>query len=303
MTTVDTKTRSAQFETSPSFDFSSLTIPSGEIRAGGVPKDGIPALTNPQTTEPSDASYLKPEDRVVGLLLGKQARAYPLKILNYHEVVNDRCGNIPVAVTYCPLCDSVVAFDRRTELGEREFGVSGFLYNSNVLMYDRGGRPESLWSQLMAQGVSGPAGGKPLKTLPTELTTWQDWLERHPATDVLSDRTGYPCFYQVDPFRRCFGSRRLIFPARPVSDCLPTKAKVLGVRSAGNARAYPLSAFGETGPSLEQELDGHKFTLRYHPEAESLRVVDAEEGLQWMYCFWFAWYAFHRWTETFQVSG
>ena len=184
----------------PSFDLASLIVPANEVHSGGPPKDGIPALTNPRFIAASEATYLRPDERVIGFASGEEARAYPLSILNYHEIVNDRVGDLPVAVTYCPLCDSCAVFDRRTELGEREFGVSGLLYNSNVLMYDRGGQPESLWSQVMTRGISGPAARRPLTALPLELTTWIEWRSRHPETSVLSSETGHRRDYRRSPY-------------------------------------------------------------------------------------------------------
>ncbi len=299
--------RQVQYQRGAAFDLRASIIPVGEIFSGGPPKDGIPALTSPTMLSAEEAKYLKPTDRVVGIvsggvISGGRARAYPLKILNQHEVVNDRLGKLPVAVTYCPLCDSVVVFDRRTEQGEREFGVSGLLYNSNVLMYDRGGRPQSLWSQVMTRGVSGPAAGRSLKTLPVELTTWQDWRGRHPQTVVLSPQTGHRRNYQANPYRRYFASRSLMFPARPISKVLPTKSEVLGIWTGRGARAYPLVALAKTDHTLQEEIDGLKFTLQYNPRAKSVRVVRADEGLQWMYSFWFAWYAFHPQTEVFRAG-
>lgn len=283
----------------PSFDLSRAVIPLNEIHSGGPPKDGIPALTDPQVLRPQDARYLNDADRVAGVLVGKESRAYPLKILNYHEIVNDKVGGVPIAVTYCPLCDSVAVFDRRAAHGVREFGVSGLLYNSNVLMYDRGGRPESLWSQVAAQGVSGPGARTSLKTLPVDLTTWQDWQARHPDTTVLSNQTGHARNYQANPYGRYFAARGLMFPARPMNNRLPAKSPILGVWSHGKARAYPLAAFNARGISLEQKLEGKQFKLVYDHQNKSLRVAQADEGLQWMYSFWFAWYAFRPHTEVY----
>ncbi len=283
----------------PSFDLRNAVIPRNEIYAGGPPKDGIPALTNPAVVRAHEAAYLNPADRVVGLSIGEEARAYPLRILSHHEIVNDRLGDVPVAVTYCPLCDSAAAFDRRVDGEVLELGVSGLLYNSNVLMFDRGGEPESLWSQLAGRGVSGPAAGNVLKPLPLELTTWRDWQARHPNTTVLSDRTGHTRDYRANPYQRYFATRELWFPARPLSDRLPTKAPVLGVWSNGAARAYPLSAFNPRGETLEQELGGKRFTLAYDGRHQSVRVESADEGIHWMYSFWFAWHAFRPQTEVY----
>ena len=288
-----------QYRAGPAFDLRNAIIPRNEIRAGGPPKDGIPALTNPAVLRAQDAAYLNAADRVAGVVIGEEARAYPLRILNYHEVVNDRLGGVPIAVTYCPLCDSVVVFDRRTEGGVLEFGVSGLIYNSNVLMYDRGGRPESLWSQVAAQGVSGPGARRDLKTLPVELTSWQDWHARHPNTTVLSDRTGTARNYHINPYQAYFAGRNLMFPARPMSNRLPAKVPVLGVWVGGKARAYPLSAFDPRGETLNQEIDGKRFTLIYDGQHKAVRVASADEGVQWMYSFWFAWYAFRPHTDVY----
>ena len=277
-----------------------FTVPREQVFRGGVPKDGIPALTDPKHIAAREADFLKPDDRVIGVESGSVARAYPLAILNYHEIVNDRVGELPLAVTYCPLCDSVAVFDRRTKLGERDFGVSGLLYNSNVLMYDRGGKPESLWSQIKAEGVSGPGGNVPLKALPVELTTWKDWLERHPKTTVLSVDTGHARDYGRNPYAGYFESDTLMFPVEPLDERLPKKTKVLGVWTAGGTRAYPLSAFSGEAKQLDERLGDETYTILFDPESGSLRVTNASDGVQWMYAFWFAWAAFRPDTEIFQ---
>ena len=282
------------------FDLRNASIPVKRIVGGGPPKDGIPALTNPKQVAALDASYLKTNDRVIGVTVGEVARAYPLRILDYHEIVNDRIGNLPVAVTYCPLCDSAVVFDRRTKLGEREFGVSGLLFNSNVLMYDRGGQPESLWSQLKAEGVSGPAIRLPLKTLPVELTAWQDWLSRHPQTTVLALNTGHQRDYSRRLYAAYFASPDLMFAVKPLDRRLAAKTPVLGVWTANAARAYSVSKFSGESTKLTDKLDGRTFVLEYDARSRDLRVASADEDVQWMYSFWFAWAAFHPKTELYK---
>lgn len=295
----DSATQLTAFQRGPAFDLSTTVVPVGEIGSGGPPKDGIPALTNPKFVTARQANYLQPQDRVIGVVVDGEARAYPLKILDYHEIVNDRIGKLPVAVTYCPLCDSCAVFDRRTPLGEREFGVSGLLYNSNVLMYDRGGKPESLWSQVMTKGVSGPAARKSLTALPLELTAWQDWQARHPETKVLSNQTGHARNYNRSPYGGYFETPQLMFPAKPASDRLPTKARVLGVWTDTAARAYPESMFSRNRTRIEEKLDGKKIVIEFNPAAKSLRVIEADEGVHWMYSLWFAWYAMRPDTEVF----
>jgi len=281
------------------FDTANATVLREEILGGGPPKDGIPALSNPQFLSATAVDYLKPEDRVIGIVYQDEARAYPLKILNHHEIVNDRIGDIPLAVTYCPLCDSTAVFDRRTPLGEREFGVSGLLYNSNVLMYDRTNETESLWSQLRAKGVSGPAADLALKTLPLELTSWKDWKMRYPLTKVLSNKTGHPRNYDRDPYAGYFARPQLMFPAKPTSQALPTKSRVLGVWTGDVSRAYPESAFGKEQSRVEEKIDGKRVVIEYDADSKSLRVIEADDGVQWMYSLWFAWYAFHPQTSIF----
>jgi len=259
--TDDVQFAQSQGARGPAFDLKGVTVPVGEIHSGGPPKDGIPALTNPKLIAGTDAAYLRPEDRVIGVVVESEARAYPLRILNYHEIVNDRVGKLPIAVTYCPLCDSAAVFDRRTPLGEREFGVSGLLYNSNVLMYDRGGQPESLWSQVKTVGISGPAADKSLAVLPVELTTWKDWLARYPRTKVLSDETGHRRDYRRSPYAGYFTRPELMFPAKPTSDRLPTKSPVLGVWTDGAARGYPASAFGREAREIKDMLGGKSVLL------------------------------------------
>ena len=178
------------------FDLSELAIGKGEIHAGGPGKDGIPALVDPRVISADAAHAMGAADRVIGVAFGNTARAYPLRILDWHEAVNDTVAGRSLLVTYCPLCDSAAVFDRAGRGRARQFGVSGLLYNSNVLLYGRGGR-DPLYSQLMASAVSGPQSRTPLPLLPCELTTWASWRNRHPQTDVLSFDTGYSRPYDV----------------------------------------------------------------------------------------------------------
>lgn len=278
------------------FDLRQATIPVQEIQSGGPPKDGIPALTNPKFISAAEASYLRAKDRVIGVVSGRESRAYPLAILNYHEIINDRIGELPLAVTYCPLCDSAVVFDRRTPLGEREFGVSGLLYNSNVLMYDRSDT-ESLWSQVKGEGVSGPGARMKLTVLPMELTTWAAWQNRNPNTTVVSSETGHRRNYQGSPYTRYFKQPNLMFPVKPISNALPLKESVLGVWDDANAMAIPISAFEGKSKQIEKSLGSRKFTVAFDADDQTIRVVKADPGFQWMNTFWFAWYAFRPETE------
>ncbi|MEX0977328.1 MAG: DUF3179 domain-containing (seleno)protein, partial [Pirellulales bacterium] len=183
-----------------------------------------------------------------------------------------------------------------------EFGVSGLLFNSNVLMYDRGGQPESLWSQLMAEGVSGPAARMPLKTMPVDLTTWQDWLSRHPQTTVLSPDTGHARNYSQRLYAAYFASPELMFAVKPLDRRLPAKTLVLGVWTGNAARAYPISKVSGESRQLPEQLNGKAFVLTYDARSRNLRVSSADDDVQWMYSFWFAWAALRPKTELYKQA-
>ena len=159
---------------------------------------------------------------------------------------------------------------------------------------------------MAGEGVSGPGIEAELKSLPFEVTTWSDWSTRHPQTKVLSPETGHSRDYQRSPYTGYFASPQLMFPVKPLDRRLALKTTVLGVRGKKSRRAYPLAAFAKiTGQEqrLDQELDELKFTLIYDKQASSLRIEAADDGLRWMYAFWFAWAAFHPDTEIFKQVG
>ncbi len=295
----ETEEAFAQTPATAAFDLRSAIIDQKQILSGGPPKDGIPALTRPAFIAAEHAEYLQPDDRVIGVKQGDVTRAYPLAILNYHEIVNDTIGETPLAVTYCPLCDSAAVFDRRTPLGEREFGVSGLLYNSNVLMYDRRGKPESLWSQVQSIGLSGPAAKKRLTSLPCELTTWKSWKSRYPRTAVLSAKTGHQRDYRRSPYAEYFANPQLMFPVKPVSQRFPDKERVLGVWVGDQYRAYPESGFPAGTSQITDVIGDKKITVVMDRETNTFRVAEADEGVSWLYSFWFAWYALHPETSVY----
>jgi hypothetical protein len=175
---------------SSDFDLSKRSVPLDQILPGGPGKDGIPALLSPRFVRVLDATFLTDSDRVLGLDLAGDAKAYPVKILNWHEIVNDAVGGKQVVITYCPLCGSGIAFDATVQGKLHTFGVSGLLYQSDLLMYDH--QSESLWSQIAMEAVAGPLTGTRLVPLFLEHTSWADWKAKHPTTVVLSSQDR-PC--------------------------------------------------------------------------------------------------------------
>lgn len=283
------------------FDVTDALIPAQRIASGGPPRDGIPALASPRFVSAADATYLQPDDRVIGVHVSGQARAYPLRILVWHEVVNDVVGDRPVLIVYCPLCDSATVFDRAVEGKAVEFGVSGLLFNSNVLIYDRSPNGESLWTQINGLAVTGPAQGTRLQALPFRLTSWAHWLGEFPETTALSDATAHRQRYQQSPYSDYFKRDRLMFPVEPFdADRLPAKQRVLGVWSGESSRAYPVTA---SLTRMEDAIDGKRIVVRYIPGADTLVVDEAEEDIEWAYSFWFAWYAFRPDTEVWEAAG
>lgn len=212
------------------------SVPLEDIHRGGPPVDGIPALVRPDTAAVRRVRRLDPEDRLMVVVRGDVARAYPYRILNWHELVNDRVGSRPVLVTYCPLCGSGVVFDRRVEGSVLTFGVSGLLYQSDVLFYDR--QTDSLWSQLEARAVVGPLTGTRLEMVPFSTMRWSEFREEYPDGEVLSFRTGYSRDYDRDPYDRYRQSRQVMFPVDHRDDRLHPKTPVVGLRLEDESRAY-----------------------------------------------------------------
>jgi hypothetical protein len=210
------------------FDLEGSLIPVRKILSGGPPCDGIPALMNPAFITAEMATYLKEDDRVLAVEIGGVAKAYPIRILDWHEIVNDSIGNQRLAVTYCPLCGAGVVFASNVGESALVFGVSGLLYNSDVLLYDR--NTESLWSQLMGQAISGRLKGVKLPQIPVFHTTWGEWRARFPKTEVLSIGTGYQRDYHKNAYAGYEKSRRLYFSVtnKAPKDYHP-KEQVMGV--------------------------------------------------------------------------
>ncbi len=275
------------------FQVGGASIPVDEIRHGGPPRDGIPAIDAPRFVPAHEAGFLKPADRVLGVARGGIARAYPIAILNWHEVVNDHFDGEPVAVTFCPLCGTGMAFGARVAGRDLAFGVSGLLYNSDVLLYDR--QTESLWSQIMAEAVAGPMQGTKLDFLPTAHTTWAEWRERHPHSEVLSPDTGFRRDYGRDPYADYVDSEDLMFPVRFRDERFHPKEQVIGVSVDGRHKAYLFSRLMHVGgDQIEDEIAGQRIRIEFDAEARTGRVLDAHGNeLPSLIAFWFAWFAFH----------
>ncbi len=274
------------------FDLDDVLVKRKLIRSGGPPRDGIPSIDSPRFVEAGEADYLADSDRVLGVVIDGVTKAYPVKILNYHEIVNDYFGDVPVTVTFCPLCGTGIAFDAVVDGQARQFGVSGLLYNSDVLMYDR--QTESLWSQILAQAISGPARGQKLRLLPVRHTTWADWRKRYPETRVLAEPRGFGRNYDVDPYVGYATSNRLWAPVAHKDRRYPRKSVVVGVIVNGAAHAWPFSELPEDGQVVVDTVGGQTVRLQYDHATRSAAVLDTNgREIPSFTAFWFAWVAFH----------
>ncbi len=286
------------------FEIIEPMVPIAEIRRGGPPRDGIPAIDNPRFTTPDKADFLEGSDRVLGIFVAGEARAYPIKVLDWHEVVNDRIGAQHVVVSYCPLCGSGLVFASNTADGPLIFGVSGLLYDSDVLMFDR--NTESLWSQLMSQAISGPLKGTVLPQLPAMHTTWEHWLERHPDSRVMTTETGHRRNYDRSPYINYTKTRRLYFKvSNKAPQGLHTKELVMGVVTPAGAKAYPFSVL-ERGGQREFDDQIGDFTYRVHWESSALTAwLTDNEGVEvpTTIAYWFAWYTFHPDTQVYRAES
>ncbi|RYG91950.1 DUF3179 domain-containing protein [Loktanella sp. IMCC34160] len=233
----------------PNTDFTTTTVESWtEVLSGGPPKDGIPAIDDPSFHPVAEETVLAPREPVIAVELpGEVPRAYPIRYLMWHEIVNDRIGDTPVTVTFCPLCNSGLTFDRRVGGQELSFGVSGKLRNSDMIMYDR--QTESWWQQAVGRGIVGEMTGTELQSLPSWMEAWEVFAARNPDALVMSEPTEVARSYGENPYVRYDSAFRpfLFNGEMPPHDISPL-ARVVRVGDA----AWPLTRLAEAGRITER---------------------------------------------------
>jgi len=280
------------------FDLSDATIPRDELVPGGPPRDGIPAIDRPQFVKPSEVNFLRDEDRVLSVKIDNEVRAYPLRILNWHEIVNDQIGDQAVGVTYCPLAGAGIVFDRRVNGRKPSFGVSGLLYQSDLVMYDRD--TESLWPQLAMKAISGPMVGAQLRLLPSEDMKWAAWRQAHPDGKVLSTATGHSRDYLRDAYADYARPSETMFPVRWTRSELGKKDWVVGVIVNGQAKAYPIELLKKNAP-IADKIGNEQIRISYDVTANKPEVTRSANGemIPFTTAYWFAWQAFYPKTELY----
>lgn len=262
-----------------------------------LPRDSIQSIDDPQFVPASQGTaFMDPDEKVIGLVINDDARAYPIPILSNHEIVNDVVGGEPVAITWCPLCFTALVFSRNVQGQEQPltFGVSGSLLYDTLVMYDR--QSESTWSQLYGAALDGPLAESRLAFFPSLLTEWSDWLEQHPESQVLSKPVTCAQFqcgsystnprgsYEVDPYESYYitpdeGVFERQIPRDELKRTGRPKERVLGIRVAGQARAYPYRILQDQ-PLINDIVNGVPILVWFDPETQTgtayIRVVNGQ---------------------------
>ena len=226
----------AEFET----DFTKHSVPYSEILSGGPPKDGIPAIDEPRFAGVEEAdSWLEPQEPVILLQVADRVRAYPIQIIIWHEIVNDTVGGRPITVSFCPLCNTAIAFKSELDGRKLDFGTTGRLRFSNLIMYDR--QTESWWQQATGEAIAGEQTGSQLKTISTSLVSWDDVRSNHPNAEVLSRETGYNRSYGENPYAGYddVDSAPFLYKGPKTPGELPPLARVITVDTENESVAYP----------------------------------------------------------------
>lgn len=279
------------------------SVPLNEILGGGPPKDGIPSIDLPKFIFVDEASkQLSDAEPGIALEIGGATRFYPFQILVWHEIVNDTINGKRVLVTYCPLCLSGIVFDPVVRDEQAEFGTSGKLWNSNLVMYDR--KTDSLWSQILGEAIVGEMTGARLKVLPSDQIRFGDWKKLHPAGEVLSRDTGTTRFYGQDPYGDYYTTPGTYFPVGKKDDRLADKDFVLGIVVNNKAKAYWPEAIKKIGEITDQ-FEGKTIIVRYENDIDAVRLFEkkqdgALERVNPFGAFWFSWVAAHPNTELYK---
>lgn len=281
-------------------DFTGAKIKPEDLEQGCFGQDCIPAITKPMFQKVSDAPWLQDSDVVFTISYKGVNRVYPQRILNWHEIINDEIVGDPIAITFCPLCGSAVAFERKVNGVITEFGVSGKLHDSDLVMYDR--YEGNLWQQITGEAIVGPAAQRFEKLKPILLgtTTWGEWVKKYPNSQVLSKDTGFSRNYDQYPYGTYEQDDQLLFGVKGLNKSLQIKTVVYGVEVNGQSKAYPASAF-DKNEVIEDSLGDTKLKLEKTASGEvEVTNLQNNEKIIPLRLFWFAWAAFHPDTEIYQ---
>ena len=281
---------------SETFGFDATTkrsVALSDLRQGCPARDCIPSIDNPKFLSADEAVHVTDDELVITLSYKGQYRAYPSKVLDHHEIVNDTIAGDPLAITWCPLCGSAVGVERTVGGTITEFGVSGVLYNSDLVLYDRA--TETLWDQIEAKGVVGTMTDVELTLVPVSMSKWAKWRDKHPDTLILSTDTGFEYDYAQDRFAEYRESTRLFMPVSASDERVHAKTVVFGFDLASGSVAYAESVL-EEGGTYSHDLGGEEAVVTLHDDGK-VTLLRGDETHHPIRVFWFAWYTFHPETE------
>ena len=255
----------------------------------GCPRrDCIPSIDQPQFLNTADVDFLEADDMVLSITHASITRAYPTRILDRHEIVNDHFGKTPVAVTYCPLCGSSLAFVRMLDGSKVELGVSGLLHNNDLIMYDR--KTNSLWQQITGEAIAGPKRGSKLEAVPVTMSLWADWKRAHPDAEVLALPNDSKQYSKV-AYGNYASSDRLLFPVTAQDARLHVKKVIYGVEITSQSIAVEADWLLQEG-RWEHQVNGQLLRLEADASGAVVGTLDGQPiPIHRMY--WFAWYSFH----------
>ena len=257
----NTSTTGSNTGSSSSSSDENWLIPVSQVKDGGPGKDGIPSIQRPIfiSSTDSEANYLKDSDLVIGIVRGTEIKAYPHIILDWHEIVNDNINGEFIALNYCPLTGTAFSWNREINGVVTNFGVSGLLYNANLILYDR--LTDSNWSQIRLQCVNGELKGEFPKTFKVVETTWGMWKKLYPNTKVLSTRTGFSRSYGIYPYGDYnTNNNNFIFSVNPLNTRLPSKERVFAIIENNKTKVYRFSDFGN-GKVIKDSFNGKDYLI------------------------------------------
>lgn len=283
----------AQQNTSEEQDAASpIQVDPSKILSGGPPKDGIPSIDILKFVPLSEADrWIEDNELVLAIIYKGVKRVYPLQILVWHEIVNDTIAGDPILITYCPLCGSGIAYRRSLDGEAVEFGTTGKLYNSNLVMYDR--KTDTWWAQIDGKAIVGELTGRELTEISIDTVTWREWKKGHPDSKVLSRDTGFSRNYGHDPYGSYYEDSFLMFPVEHDDQRIHPKTVIFGIEVEGVNKAYKEQDVIRRG-TFEDSVAGVPVRIS-RDGAGIVTFTDLESGREIVKerDFWFAWYAFH----------
>lgn len=271
-----------------------LVVKAELVREGGPARDQIKAVDDPQFVSPEQATWVVADTPVIGLELNGQARAYPVHLMEHHQIVNDVLAGVPIALSYDPLAGTPRAFRRSVAGKNLHFGVSGLVYDACSLMYDR--ETQSLWSQFTGQAISGPLSGTRLERLRVRQEPRDLWLGRAPTSSVLVRPDPEGIDYRFSPYTAYWLQEDIPFPVAAKDSRFHAKELVLGIVMKGKARAYLGSLLTAAGGRVTDNFQGKKIQILYDSE-NAFMQWEIPKGIEVTEAYWFAWKAFYPDTE------